>query len=169
MDVEGAPAGLLSPLYLLGRYRKLARDVPQSPWVINGKQKGRSSVSEIVEHAVKAVLKCKECRLHACGREDIDVRCLGNGRPFVLEVLGASVEPTADKLDEIVHSLGKQEGLNGRGDVEVLLLRAADKKTWESMQAVAEEKKKAYVCVCWSKDKVSREDLERLRYDSSPP
>ena len=162
-EVQNYSSNRLYPtLYLLGRYRKLARDVPQSPWMINGKKKGRNSVSEIIEHAVKAVLKCKECKLHACGREDIDVRCLGNGRPFVLEVLGVSVEPTGGTLVEIVQSLQRREGLNNEGDVDVLLLKEADKRTWESMQAVAEEKKKAYVCVCWSEEKVSAADLAKL-------
>lgn len=41
-------------------------------------RKGRNSVEEIVSSAVKKVSGCSECRLHACGREDIDVRCLGN-------------------------------------------------------------------------------------------
>ena len=41
-------------------------------------RKGRNSVEEIVSFAVKKVSGCSECHLHACGREDIDVRCLGN-------------------------------------------------------------------------------------------
>ena len=110
------------PVYLLGRYIKLARDVPQAAWsVVNGgdgknedsddeedevenetenitagallgsetvekSRKGRNSVEEIVSEAVCKVLKAKICRMHPCGREDIDVRVLGNGRPFALEV-----------------------------------------------------------------------------------
>ncbi len=121
------------PVYLLGRYRKLARDVPQSPWTVsvNGKggeddegndeenatapaeksarlegneqdkvevdtsedanasakgptgstityaRKGRCSVEEIINSVVKEHLQAAECRMHPCGREDIDVRCLG--------------------------------------------------------------------------------------------
>jgi len=81
-------------IFLRVRYNKLARDVPQSMWIIdsgsNGVEnnldvdnmplqhrKGRNSVEEIISHAVQKVLQCAECRLHACGREDIDVRCLG--------------------------------------------------------------------------------------------
>jgi len=114
------------PVYLLGRYRKLARDVPQSPWTVsvNGKgedaedeaptkaartespptldttdatamdtdpeggkpasrgvisyaRKGRCSVEEIINSVVKEFLQAEEVRMHPCGREDIDVRCLG--------------------------------------------------------------------------------------------
>mgnify|MGYP003332609124 CR=1 FL=1 len=30
--------------------------------------------------------------MHACGREDIDVRCYGNGRPFVIKLLNPDVD-----------------------------------------------------------------------------
>ena len=37
------------------------------------------------------VLHAKECILHSAGREDIDVRMLGNGRPFAIEFVDARV------------------------------------------------------------------------------
>ena len=40
-------------------------------------RKGRSSVEEIICEAVVHCLQCKACRMHPCGREDIDVRMLG--------------------------------------------------------------------------------------------
>ena len=55
---------------------------------VSGKErKGRNSIEEIVGEAVRIALRAKECRMHPCGREDIDVRVLGNGRPFALEVI----------------------------------------------------------------------------------
>ena len=36
-----------------------------------------TSVEEIVTEAVMKSLKGSSCKLHPCGREDIDVRCLG--------------------------------------------------------------------------------------------
>ena len=35
------------------------------------------SVEEIVTEAVMQSLKGSSCKMHPCGREDIDVRCLG--------------------------------------------------------------------------------------------
>jgi tRNA U54 and U55 pseudouridine synthase Pus10 len=35
------------------------------------------SVEEILSEAVLKSLKASSCKMHACGREDIDVRCLG--------------------------------------------------------------------------------------------
>jgi hypothetical protein len=43
----------------------------------NRTRKGRSSVEEVICEAVTRILKCKLCRMHPCGREDIDVRMLG--------------------------------------------------------------------------------------------
>jgi hypothetical protein len=64
--------------YLLGRYTKHARDVPQSAWTVSGGQrKGRGSVEELIISEVRATLGALRCGMHACGREDIDVRCLG--------------------------------------------------------------------------------------------
>ncbi|RYY84266.1 hypothetical protein EON63_09620 [archaeon] len=42
-------------------------------------QKGRDSIEEIVGYAVKKIIGGEDTlvKLHACGREDIDVRCLG--------------------------------------------------------------------------------------------
>jgi len=90
------------PLYLYGRYCKYARDISQSPWALlegvptaeetedpdseapdtvtasaGTGQKGRGNVEDIIGMAVKVHLGAEQVKLHACGREDIDVRCLG--------------------------------------------------------------------------------------------
>ena len=130
------------PMYVLGRYRKLARDVPQSPWTFNEAgfgskngftstsigteentllegttelRKGRYSVEEIVSEPLSIAMKASAVRLHACGREDIDVRCLGNGRPFCCEVLNARIPPTITSLNEAENSIKNRLGLNKYG------------------------------------------------------
>jgi len=126
------------------------------------KRKGRSSVEEIVAEAVKISLRANLCRMHACGREDIDVRCLGNGRPFALEVLGARELPTPELLQEAVTFVMEKRGLNSQGDIELLFLREEGRDLWEGMQTSAEEKKKGYCCVAWSASPLTRQDLDRL-------
>jgi len=172
------------PIYLLGRYRKLARDVPQSPWTLGAlgtlgevgnesanreeQRKGRNSVEEIIGDAVKGVVHASQCRIHACGREDIDVRCLGNGRPFVLEVIDADILPEDIHLQTIMGNIAARHGLNKEGDVEVVKLQLASKSVWEGMQSAAEEKKKAYVCVVWSASKVTSEVLKKIEALTAP-
>ena len=60
--------------------------------------------------------------MHA-GREDLDVRMLGNGRPFVLEVADArSKMPSQQRLQALQEQL-KASGIG----LEVLQLQAAPK------------------------------------------
>ncbi|MEM3857755.1 MAG: tRNA pseudouridine(54/55) synthase Pus10 [Thermoprotei archaeon] len=86
-----------APVFIEGKYRKLVRYLPQSNWTCrscNGKGcldcgfKGRhfsSSVEELIAFPLKVFLSASQIYLHAGGREDVDVRALGEGRPFVVE------------------------------------------------------------------------------------
>ena len=70
----------IEPLYLRGRYRKLVRGMPQCRW-----KEWPTSIQEIIGDPVLREARGEDHRLHGCGREDTDVRCLGR-RPFILEV-----------------------------------------------------------------------------------
>ena len=84
--------------YVYGRYRKLARGIPQTKWPCRS-CKGRgcqkcdqtglqylSSVQGLIGDPLLEIFGSKEHAFHGMGREDIDVRCLGRGRPFVIEL-----------------------------------------------------------------------------------
>lgn len=87
-----------NPLYVAGRYRKLVRGIPQSRWLCRecgGKGCPRcqgtgkmypESVGEIIAAPILREAGGEDALFHAAGREDIDARMLGRGRPFVLEV-----------------------------------------------------------------------------------
>jgi tRNA pseudouridine synthase 10 len=88
----------VAPLFVYGRYRKFSRDLPQTRWLCRecrGKGcprcqgKGRmyeSSVQDLIGPVVMRHARGEEDFFHGMGREDIDARMLGNGRPFVAEV-----------------------------------------------------------------------------------
>jgi len=88
----------VNPLFVAGRYRKLIRTIPQSKWFCSicrgrGCEKcggtGKlypESVEELSSKPLLEVTLGEEAFLHASGREDIDARMLGTGRPFVIEV-----------------------------------------------------------------------------------
>src|SRR3990170_5598522 len=88
----------LNPLFIAGRYRKLVRDIPQSKWFCSScRGKGcekcggtgkmyPESVEELVSKPLLEATEGEKTAFHASGREDIDARMLGNGRPFVVEV-----------------------------------------------------------------------------------
>ena len=70
---------------MYGRYRKLSRECSQSPWCIDGKTTRYGSVESIIFDKAKSHFLADSASLHGSGREDIDVRMLGRGRPFVME------------------------------------------------------------------------------------
>lgn len=45
-----------------------------------------SSIQEIVAKGVMEHFRSKSNKFHSGGREDLDVRMLGDGRPFVIEI-----------------------------------------------------------------------------------
>ncbi|KAL5111375.1 tRNA pseudouridine synthase Pus10 [Taenia crassiceps] len=76
-----------APLVIAGRYAKLSRILPQTPWFIDGERKLDSSVEELIAaQVITAFGPHTTFTFVSSGREDIDVRCLGLGRPFALEL-----------------------------------------------------------------------------------
>jgi tRNA pseudouridine synthase 10 len=88
----------VNPLYIAGRYKKLARGIPQSKWFCqNCRGKGcekcnwtgkmyPESVEELIAKPLLDATGSVKSSFHASGREDIDARMLGEGRPFVIEL-----------------------------------------------------------------------------------
>ncbi len=88
----------VSPLFIAGRYNKYSREIPQTKWPCrechgkgcphcNGKGKMyETSVQEIIGEIALEMTGGQEHFFHGMGREDIDGRMLGDGRPFVLEI-----------------------------------------------------------------------------------
>ncbi len=94
----------IHPIFIYGRYIKRVRGISQTRWPCSCKNgctecnfTGRRyiSVEEIIAEPCIKIFKAKDAVLHGAGREDIDARMLGNGRPFVLEV----VEPKKRYVD----------------------------------------------------------------------
>jgi tRNA pseudouridine synthase 10 len=75
-------------VYMQGRYLKFQRGLSQTPWVLDGVRMGESSVEECIGDIALPFFRGSGYKFHTAGREDVDVRMLGNGRPFILEILG---------------------------------------------------------------------------------
>lgn len=197
-----------TPIYLYGRYCKYARDVSQSPWALAAdsggggegddpddlrsgpSQKGRGSVEDIIGQAVRDVLGAEQVKLHGCGREDIDVRCLGkplfspfihcfvltlsvcvcavgNGRPFALEILQSQQAPSPERIQNIFRNINTRQGGNKAGDVSLTQLQESNVTLWETMQVEAEEKDKRYCCLVWTSRPVTAAELRTLEEQSN--
>ncbi len=136
------------PVYIYGRYVKRVRNISQTRWICKvcggvgcdvcnytGK-KYVSSVEELIATPVIDLFKARDAILHGAGREDVDARMLGNGRPFVLEI----VEPRRRYI--AVEEVEKAVNEYCKGKVAVRNLRYAEAK---DVRVVKEEKfKKKY-------------------------
>eukprot|EP00741_Cyanophora_paradoxa_P009935 tig00000157_g9624.t1 len=85
------------PIFVSGIYHKYARGLSQSPWIINGVRKSETSVQEVLAPAILAAYGCSDYRFSTAGREDVDVRMLGTGRPFVLQLIEARRTKLSDE------------------------------------------------------------------------
>eukprot|EP00752_Nemacystus_decipiens_P010436 g9298.t1 len=152
-------------VHIWGRYTKHSRSVPQTPWV-----KGFFSVQEAVSEPFDAFSGCVEGLLHGAGREDVDVRMLGKGRPFCLELVDSlrTVDEVAAQLPSLEAAINAAEGRkNTGGGVAVSRLRVAGPGELPSdVQAVGEGKRKHYRCVVWVSRAVREEDVAKALGDA---
>ena len=108
-------------LFIKARYRKLKRGIPQTRWPCrncHGKgcpecdftgRRYEVSVEEIIGEPFKKYSRADDYKLHGMGREDVDVRMLGNGRPFVLEITRPRVRDIdLDRIADEINNSNKQ-------------------------------------------------------------
>ncbi|KAI6184048.1 TRNA pseudouridine(55) synthase [Aphelenchoides bicaudatus] len=156
-------------IYIGGRYCKFSRALPQSAWtcdpdipVVEG-----NSVSEKITAPMVKYFKASGTRFISSGREDIDVKMLGNGRPFAVNLINA-------KLYECLHGAEKHETLkriqdeiNKNTDIYVSDLFQLNLYQAEKLNNEEEEKRKYYSALCYSTVPVTKEMLKRLE-ESAP-
>jgi tRNA pseudouridine synthase 10 len=156
-----------NPLYVRGEYKKLVRDIPQSKWFCrscrgegcpkcNGTGKMyRESVEEIIAGPLLEKTGGEDVAFHASGREDVDARMLGTGRPFVMEVK----KPKRRFID--LQSLTEQVNELAKGKVEVLNLRSASKDDVKRLKRGEGSSKVYKVFIDFDRD-VSDEELDAV-------
>jgi len=86
LDMENDEISVIIPSILIrGRYWKIGRRISQSKWIRkDGTKKYPLSLEEVLELALP-IIKAERAIIHAAGREDVDVRMLGSGRPAIFE------------------------------------------------------------------------------------
>lgn len=155
VDIEEKSIDLtVNSAFVYGRYRKLERGIPQTEWPCSacdgtGQSDGETcaecdgsgyrydrSVEQLTAPTVRETFEGAESTFHGAGREDIDARMLGSGRPFVIEV----DEPRKRSID--TDELQTAVNAAADGAVEVLNLQLA---THEMVKHVKElEASKTY-------------------------
>jgi len=165
------PAGKVklqvNPLYVAGRYRKLVRGIPQSKWLCSDcRGKGcekcnwtgkmyPESVEEIIGKPFLDATGGVKASFHASGREDIDARMLGKGRPFVMEI----TQPNKRFLN--LKKLENTVNAHAKGKVEVSDLWFADKNVVRKLKK-AESAQKEYRVTIEFENKITVKDLRLL-------
>jgi tRNA pseudouridine synthase 10 len=157
----------VNPLFVAGRYRKLVRDIPQSKWFCsNCRGKGcekcggtgklyPESVEELTSKPLLEATEGEKTAFHASGREDIDARMLGAGRPFVVEI--SKPKKRFFDLKEIEAKINA----GAVGKVKVSRLRFVNKDVVRRLKK-GEGSQKKYRLLAEFENEVSDEDLRML-------
>jgi tRNA pseudouridine synthase 10 len=145
-DVDVFP----SPLFVYGRYRKIIRGIPQTRWpcrICQGKgcdeckgtgKRYQTSVEEQIRDPFIQTFQALDGKFHGAGREDIDARMLGTGRPFVFELINPRIRNS--NLEE----LEKKINTHAKGKVEVQYLKYSTMDIMRRLKAFASHSSKTY-------------------------
>ena len=159
---------LLRSLFIYSRYNKFARGIPQTHWdcrlcrgkgcescKFTGKQY-KTSVEELISPEFVNKAKADGSKFHGAGREDIDGRMLGTGRPFVLELKNPKIRTL--NLKKIQNKVNK----SNKKKIKVSDLIYSSKERVKNLKLSAENTKKVYEAIVISKEKISKDTFDVL-------
>ena len=126
--------------YIYGRYQKLERGIPQTRWPCRAcKGRGcekcdgtglqyKKSVQDLIGNPLLGLFEAEEHAFHGMGREDIDVRCMGQGRPFVIEmkepkIRTVDLEAAMNSINELAEGSINITGLRSSNRSEVVRVK----------------------------------------------
>ena len=159
----------INPIFIESKYRKLVRDIPQTKWPCS-KCKGRGcercnftgkmyleTVEELIsEDAIKATGGIG-AKFHGAGREDIDVRMLGKGRTFVLEIAKPKIRKiNLEKLQSDVNS-------HAAGKVEISEMKFVPRNRKAEIKQSSRDTYKVYKALVEVDDEIDPIKLDSLR------
>lgn len=137
----------INSVFFYGRYQKFERGIPQTHWDcracrgagcekcnFTGAQY-QDSVEELIGRPVIQAFEAQNAVLHGAGREDIDARMIGSGRPFILEVVG----PRKRSLD--LAALEQEINRSAERRVSVSIKRWSERAEVETLKSNKAHKK----------------------------
>ncbi|EYU36817.1 hypothetical protein MIMGU_mgv1a003989mg [Erythranthe guttata] len=145
-------------IYVGGRYLKYSRNVSQSRWIIDDERMGEASVEEIIGGSILPICQGDSYKFHAAGREDIDVRMLGTGRPFLVEIQNARQFPSDVLIKDMEMKINSLE----RNLVKVKNLKFLGSQGWVMMREGEAEKQKQYAALVWISRPLNDDDVLSL-------
>lgn len=155
-------------IYVMGRYNKYNRKTPQTPWEVAGVKLYESSLEEEIIQPFQEFFRPNNYKFHSGGREDIDVRMLGSGRPFVVELISPKkrFDITQEHLLEIQKKVNDPKIYSKieEKDIKVQIrdLKMTDVDCFKYLTRSAKDKVKAYIAAVRFSRKVSSEEIEAV-------
>jgi len=156
-------------LFIYGRYQKLIRGIPQTKWIcLNCEGQGceecnylgkryPTSVEELISPLFIKESKATNSSFHGAGREDIDVKMLGEGRPFILELKNPRIRNLdLKKIQERTNELNI-------GKIIIKDLRYSDKSEVIKIKEKQKDTAKVYKALVEIDKEISKEEFEELR------
>lgn len=169
-DLEGGDVKLeLAPVFISGRYRKLQRGISQSRRKCSAcggrgceacDWKGKipqGSVEGIIGEVMREFFSAEDYVLHGAGREDVDARMLGEGRPFVMEL----VSPRKRNAD--LRELESEINKRAAGLIEVKNLEFSSRERIRILKERSPNVKKLYRALVEVEGGISDEELLLLK------
>ncbi|CAF2690117.1 unnamed protein product [Rotaria sp. Silwood2] len=143
-------------IYVAGRYNKYSRTLSQTPWIIDGVRKADTSVEELIALPISKLIVAKNHVFISSGREDVDVRTLGLGRPFVIEFRQPS-----RILYQPEEFLTVQQEINMlTKDIRIRDLQQVTKEESNQIKEGEEEKTKCYEALCYTDTQIDQTELD---------
>jgi len=158
----------VNPLFIYGRYRKLRKDIPQTPWYcrecwgrgcVKCNYTGREypeSISELIGNPAVEIFEAIDFKFHGAGREDVDAIVLGSGRPFVLELK----HPRKRFID--LKILEEKINHEAAGKIEVSELRYSSRKELRLLKTSSPIVSKTYEAIVEFEKDVDDEALSKI-------
>ncbi len=158
----------VNPLFIKGFYKKLAKNIPQTPWYCRycwgrGCEKcnytGKEypdSVSELIGEPALKIFEALSYKFHGAGREDVDARMIGTGRPFILELK----HPRKRFVDLSI--LEKAVNEHAAGKVEISGLSYSNRRELRLLKSLSPIASKTYEAVVEFDGEISEEDLRTV-------
>ncbi len=168
-DVYGSTVeAIVNPLYIYGRYRKYSRKLPQAIWfcpLCKGRgcsrcnwtgRKYPTAINELIGKPLMEFCNAEDYKFHGSGREDVDVRMLGAGRPFVVELIKPKIRNlNLEKAEKIINERANRL-------IEVFGLRMSNSTEVEKLKEGAKITGKVYGALIESESPVDKDELKRL-------
>lgn len=148
-------------IHIAGRYNKFERNLSQSPWIDKDDVRIKESVQELIEDGLKHYLQFDKSIFSSSGREDVDVRMLGTGRPFVFRITNPFNPDNYNKrtMRQIQKYINSNHGTKIRvRDLQVVSKLAVS----QNLKDGQESKTKEYRALCCCERELTPEDIDKI-------